>query len=97
MRTLDVKGVAEFLNVHTKTVQSLASTGALPGAKIGRAWVFLEDDVQSYIRGEIDRQVKSRLDNSSQDNKIELPEEHGRGSRRRRRKIQLPELPEAFS
>ena len=36
---------AEFLRVHPETLRQLARTGKMPGAKVGRAWVFLEEDL----------------------------------------------------
>lgn len=42
---------AALLRVSSKTVLSLARTGALPGEKVGRAWRFLRSDVLSYVRG----------------------------------------------
>lgn len=59
-RTLDLNECAEFLNVHETTAQELASAGILPGAKIGRAWVFLEEDLVEYVRSEVRRQRAAR-------------------------------------
>ncbi|WP_084310954.1 helix-turn-helix domain-containing protein [Phycicoccus elongatus] len=42
---------AALLRVSTKTVLSLANSGALPGEKVGRAWRFLRSDVLSFVRG----------------------------------------------
>ncbi|CAN7440544.1 helix-turn-helix domain-containing protein [Paraburkholderia terricola] len=39
----------------------LAGTGELPGAKIGRAWVFLEDDVVAFLRKKTQEQSLARL------------------------------------
>ena len=50
MRTLDLQEAAEFLRVHPETLRQLARTGKVPGAKVGRAWVFLEDDLVQYLR-----------------------------------------------
>jgi excisionase family DNA binding protein len=44
--------VAALLRVSTKTVLSLARTGALPGEKVGRAWRFLRSDVLGYVGGQ---------------------------------------------
>ncbi|WP_432422262.1 hypothetical protein [Robbsia betulipollinis] len=33
----------------------------MPGAKIGRAWVFLEEDVVAYLRQRIKDQLTARL------------------------------------
>ncbi|CAN7434101.1 DNA-binding protein [Caballeronia sp. LjRoot34] len=39
----------------------MAGTGELAGAKIGRAWVFLEDDVLSFLRKKVQEQSIARL------------------------------------
>lgn len=53
MRTFDLLECADFLKVDRNKVLSLAGSGELLGAKIGRAWVFLEDDVVAYLRKQI--------------------------------------------
>jgi hypothetical protein len=50
MRTLNLKQAAAFLNMHPVTVQEKARAGLLPGAKPGKCWVFLEDDLAAYLR-----------------------------------------------
>lgn len=42
---------AALLRVSTKTVLSLANSGALHGEKVGRAWRFLRSDVLDVVRG----------------------------------------------
>jgi excisionase family DNA binding protein len=53
MKTFDVAACADFLKIHRTTVLKLVASGDLPGAKIGRAWVFLETDLIDYIRNAI--------------------------------------------
>jgi excisionase family DNA binding protein len=48
--TLTLKEAAEFLKIHPATLQSKAQSGAIPGAKIGKAWVFVEVDLVEHIR-----------------------------------------------
>lgn len=60
MKTFNVEGAAEFLNVSTDTMKDLAGSGAIPGAKIGKCWVFAEDDLLEYLRAEIRRQTAER-------------------------------------
>jgi len=38
----------------------LAGCGLVPGAKIGRDWIFVASDVQEYLREEIMRQTAER-------------------------------------
>ncbi|MFM0628857.1 helix-turn-helix domain-containing protein [Paraburkholderia xenovorans] len=61
MRTFDLIECADFLKVDRNTAMKLAGTGELPGAKIGRAWVFLEDDVVAFLRKRTQEQSLARL------------------------------------
>lgn len=45
---------ASLLRVSSKTVLSLARSGALPGEKVGRAWRFLRRDVLAYVSGTLE-------------------------------------------
>ena len=60
MKTLDIAECAEFLKINSTTASELAASGELPGAKIGRAWVFLLDDLVEYLRAEVRRQQAKR-------------------------------------
>ena len=50
VKTLDLKEAAAFLRCHPQELRSRAKAGKIPGAKVGRAWVFLEDDLAEHIR-----------------------------------------------
>jgi hypothetical protein len=50
MKTLDLKEAAAFLKMHPEEVRRRARLGQLPGAKVGKRWVFLEDDLVAYVR-----------------------------------------------
>jgi hypothetical protein len=60
LRTLDIDECAEFFKVDRKTALQLAGRGEFPGAKIGRAWVFLEDDLAEYLRTQVRVQMRQR-------------------------------------
>ena len=60
MKTLDIKGAADALKVHTNTILDLAGRGVLPGAKIGRSWVFREEDIDAYLIRQIKEQSARR-------------------------------------
>jgi excisionase family DNA binding protein len=51
--TLDLKEAANFLRISPATAQKIAAAGELPGAKIGRAWVFLLDDLIEWLREQV--------------------------------------------
>jgi hypothetical protein len=60
MRTLDLEECCEFLKIDRNVGTRLALSGELPGAKIGRAWVFLEDDLVDYLRLQVRKQTRER-------------------------------------
>ncbi len=61
MSTLSTVEAAEVLKVHHKTVEDLINRGAIPAAKVGRAWVMLERDVMDYLEKQIIDQTARRL------------------------------------
>lgn len=106
MRTFDLIECAEFLKVDRNTAMKLAGTGELPGAKIGRAWVFLEDDVVAFLRKETQEQSLARLQGAYEPEtdarvaraiarQIETPDRR-RPGRRARALPTLPELPQPY-
>ena len=50
-RTLGLIEAAALLRIHKDTLQRRARAGAIPGAKIGKQWVFLEADLVGYLKG----------------------------------------------
>lgn len=94
VRTFDLGEAADFLKVSSCTAQEMAASGELPGAKIGRAWVFLEEDLVDWLREQIKFQRQQRQSNHF--NPSETPTSPTtRISRktRRRKPPTLPELP----
>ena len=57
MTTLNLKEAAALLKIHPVTLQDKARAGEIPGAKIGRAWVFIEIDLLEYIRSKCPRRA----------------------------------------
>ena len=62
MRTFDLQECADFLKVDRTTAMKLAQQGDIVGARIGRAWVFLEDDVVAFLREQAQQQTLARLE-----------------------------------
>lgn len=56
MKTYDRTEAAEFLKCDEDTVSTLRNTGKLRGAKIGRALVFMEDDLVEFLRDQVRQQ-----------------------------------------
>jgi hypothetical protein len=52
MDTLDTEQAAAFLRIHPVTLKAKARGGEIPGAKIGRRWVFLQIDLVAYLRAQ---------------------------------------------
>jgi hypothetical protein len=50
MQTLDLHQAAAFLKMHPEEIRKRARLGQLPGAKAGKRWVFIEDDLAAYLR-----------------------------------------------
>jgi len=50
MVTLGLQQAATFLRCHPEELRRRAKAGVVPGAKVGRAWVFLEEDLAAYVR-----------------------------------------------
>ena len=50
MKTLNLREAAAFLKMHPVTLQGKAKVGDIPGAKPGKSWVFIDEDLANYIR-----------------------------------------------
>lgn len=50
MQTLDLEGAASWLKCDPSTVQAMAAAGEIPGAKVGRQWVFVDVDLIDWLR-----------------------------------------------
>lgn len=49
-RLMDVEEAAAYVGLSAFTVRRLAKNGQLPAAKIGRAYRFKKEDIDSYLR-----------------------------------------------
>jgi excisionase family DNA binding protein len=50
MQTLNLQQAAKFLKIHPVTLQAKAKSGEIPGAKPGKCWVFIDEDLVEYLR-----------------------------------------------
>ena len=50
MNTLDLEEAAAFLKCSDDTIRELVASGQLPGAKVGRKWVFIDVDLLEWLR-----------------------------------------------
>jgi excisionase family DNA binding protein len=62
MRTLDLDEAADWLKCDPETVRTMAASGELPAAKVGRAWVFVDVDLVDWLRSKYNacRSTKTR-------------------------------------
>jgi len=54
--TYNAAQTAKILFVHVNRVLELASSGELEGIKVGRAWVFRDQEISAYL----DRKFRER-------------------------------------
>jgi excisionase family DNA binding protein len=50
VKTINTEEAAKILGIKERCVRIKASIGEIPAAKIGRKWLFIEEDLQNYIR-----------------------------------------------
>ena len=96
MKTYDINEVADFLKVDRSTALDLANLGALPGAKVGRAWVFMEDELVGYLRDVTRKQTQVRRANAEAIQVMDQAQQEPKPGRRSRRRP-VPDLPELGS
>jgi excisionase family DNA binding protein len=94
MNTYDIAEAADFLKVDRTTVLELAGLGELPGAKVGRAWVFLESDLVEYLRDRVRRQTNERREAAALQSSRPGADRHTGSGRRIQNRRTLPQLPE---
>lgn len=92
--TLDVFEAAAMLKVAPGTVADLASSGELPGCKIGIAWVFLREALIRYLWEQTNAQQRERRIKSGLEEKIAAGTVHE--TRRQRKRRTTAEVLRAF-
>lgn len=84
MKTLNLETAAAFLFVSEYTLQDLAASGAVSGAKIGKCWVFTDEDLDAYVRDEVGRQTAERRGGKlSAPSPVQIPTAFTRSVRRK--------------
>lgn len=53
MPTLDAESCAALLKCSKAHLHRLVREGAFPGTKVGRGWVFLEEDVMTWLKARL--------------------------------------------
>ncbi len=78
--TLNCEEAAAFLKIHKNTLCILVYRGKLPGIKVGKRWVFLKEDLITFIRSKYQFQSPNQLstkDLSCQSTKEKIPQTFG--------------------
>ena len=52
MKTLDLQEAAAFLRMNPETLRQKTKAGIIPGAKPGKSWVYVEEDLIDFIRSQ---------------------------------------------
>lgn len=60
MNTLNIEQAAEFLGAHKETIRRLVASKEIPGVKIGKKWIFIEQDLVEYMRSKYSTGVTSQ-------------------------------------
>jgi len=58
--TMDLQTAAAYLGARAETISQLARKGELPGAQIGKGWIFLREDVLDFLRKRIAEETEKR-------------------------------------
>jgi hypothetical protein len=48
--SLTLEQAAAFLHMHPETLRERAKAGIVPASKPGKCWVFLQEDLEGYLR-----------------------------------------------
>ena len=51
MQTLNLKEAADLLKLHHEVLRRKAVAGEVPGRKVGKKWVFVEEHLCDFISG----------------------------------------------
>lgn len=60
MITAGLEEAAAMLRISVDAMRDFAAEGVIPGAKIGKEWVFLESGLIKYLEDEIEKQTNQR-------------------------------------
>jgi len=85
METLDTKGAAELLHISVQFAQQLASRGEIPAAQIGGSWLFIRNDLLSWLSEKARNEQRLRQEQARIADQLPRPER----SRGRPRKINV--------
>lgn len=59
MESMNLEEAANFLKLHPEELRRRAKAGKVPAAKIGKCWVFLQDDIVEFMRSQYSSRVQT--------------------------------------
>ncbi len=96
IKTHNLESAAEYMGCSKDALMDLANIGAIPAAKIaGRPWVFIEDDLDAYLKEQVRQQTEERRNAFLSGNRAKVPTAVKSEKQRRTAKPTLPEISEA--
>jgi hypothetical protein len=51
MQTLDLLKAAEFLKLNPESLRRMVKAGLVPGRKVGRGWLFVQEHLADWVSG----------------------------------------------
>lgn len=60
--TYNFEEAASYLNTSETTLSELLINAVIPAAKIGQSWVIRADNLDEYLRKEVERQTLERIE-----------------------------------
>ena len=67
---MNLSEAANFLKMNAESLRQLAKHGKVPGAKIGKCWVFIEQDLADFIRSRYSVQRQAVRVTNTEENKL---------------------------
>jgi excisionase family DNA binding protein len=62
MKTYDFIEATKVLNTSETTLSELLTKGIIPAAKFGQSWCIPEENLDNYLRAEVERQTLERIE-----------------------------------
>lgn len=91
--SLDLAAAAALMGLHPDTLAKRARAGEVPGAKLGRGWIFRREDILGILDAQIAAQTAARAALAAMKRAAMTQPSRGRPRTRRR---PLPLLPQGF-
>lgn len=91
--TMNLEEAGKYLNISSYTMRDLADTGTIPGAKVGKGWIFRTKDLDAYLDDVIAKQTEARRDARMMGMRKHVKTEATAVREKTQKRRVLPELP----